>query len=121
MQGYIKKKKKKKILGSGNNNTTTLIISNNEMEEIIKIFQALKDSGLLLKVVTETVQNEVKEQKGGFLSMLLGTLGASLLGNHLTGRGIYSVGKGKGKGVLRAGEGVLGAGYGHPSQNKIYF
>ena len=59
----------KKILGSGHNNTTTLIISNNEMEGIIKIVYSLEDSCLLLKGVTETVQNEVKEQKGGFLSM----------------------------------------------------
>ena len=57
------------------------------MEDIIKIVKSLEDSGLLLKGVTETVQNEVKEQKGGFLSMLLGTLGASLLGNLLTGQG----------------------------------
>ena len=79
----------KKILGSGhNNNTTTLIISNNEIEDIIKIVKSLEDSGLLLKGVTETVQNEVKEQKGGFLSMYLGTLGASLLGNILAGKGI---------------------------------
>ena len=76
----------KKILGS--RDTTTLIISNDEMEDIIRIIKSLKDSGLLSKGVTETVQNEVKEQKGGFLSMLLGTLGASLLGNILTGRGI---------------------------------
>ena len=75
----------KKILGSGN---TTLIISNDEIEDIIKIVKSLEDSGLLLKGVTETVQNEVKEQKGGFLSMLLGTLGASLLGNILAGKGI---------------------------------
>ena len=59
-------------------NTTTLIISNNEIEDIIKIVKSLEDPGLLLKGVTETVQNEVKEQKGGFLIMLLGTLGASL-------------------------------------------
>ena len=58
---------------------TTLIISNDEIENIVKIVKPLKDSGLLLKGVTETVQNEGKEQKGGFLSMLLGTLGASLL------------------------------------------
>ena len=57
----------KKILGSGN---TTLIISNDEIHDIIKIIKSLEDSGLLLKWVTETVQNEVKEQKGGFLSML---------------------------------------------------
>ena len=71
----------KKILGSGN--TTTLKISNDEMEDIIRIVKYLEDSGLLLEAVTETVQNEVKEQKGGFLHMLLGTLGASLLGNLL--------------------------------------
>ena len=87
----------KKILISG---TTTLIISNDEMEDIIKIVKSLEDSGLLLKGVTETVQNEVKEQKGGFLSMLLGTLGASLLGNILAG-----------KGMNRAGEGFIRAGY----------
>ena len=63
----------KKILGSGHNNMTTLIISNNEMEDIIKIIKSLQDSGLLLKGVTGTTQNEVKEQKRGFLSMLLGT------------------------------------------------
>ena len=75
----------KKILGSGN--MTTLIISNDEIGDIIKIVKSLEDSGLLLKGVTKTVQNEVKEQKGGFLSMLLGTLGASLLGNILAGKG----------------------------------
>ena len=65
----------KKILESGN---TTLIISNNNIEDLIKIVKSLEDSGLLLKGVTESVQNEVKEQKGGFFSMLLATLGASL-------------------------------------------
>ena len=75
---------------------TTLIISNDEIEDIIKIVKSLEDCGLLIKGVTETVQNEVKEQKGGFLSMLLGTLGASLLGNLLTGRGIYRARKVKG-------------------------
>ena len=73
------------------------------MEDVTKIVKYLEDSGLLLNEVTETVQNELKEQKGGFLSMLLGTLGASLLGNLLTGKGIYRAGKGKG--VLRAGYG----------------
>ena len=58
------------------------------MEDIIKIVKSLEDSGLLLKGVTETVQNKVKEQKRGFLSMLLGTLHASLLGNMLPGKGI---------------------------------
>ena len=76
---------RKKILGSGHNNTKTLIISNNEMEGIIKIVKSLEDSGSLLKGVIETVHNEVRKQKGRFLSMLLGTLGASLLGNILTG------------------------------------
>ena len=93
----------KKILGLGNN--ITLIISNNEINDIIKIVKSLEDSSLLLKGVTDTVQNEVKEQKGGFLSMLFGTLGASLLGNLLTGQGIYRAGKGRGEGVLRAGYG----------------
>ena len=64
----------KKILGSGN---TTLIISNKDMEDLIKIVKSLEDSGLLLKKVNESVQNEIKEQKGGLLSTLLGTLGAS--------------------------------------------
>ena len=73
------------------------------MEDIIKIVKSLGDSGLLLKGVTETVENEVKEQKRGFLSMPVGTLGASLLGNLLTGKGIYR--SGKGKGIVRAGEG----------------
>ena len=96
----------RKILGSGN---TTLIISNKDMEDLIKILKSLKDSGLLLKGVTESVENEVKEQKGGFLSMLLGTLGASLLGNLLTGKGVNK----KGKGIHRAGEGIVRAGEGN--------
>ena len=56
------------------------------MKDLIKLVKSLEDFGLLLKGITETVQNEVKEQKGGFLSMLLGTLDASLLGNLLTGK-----------------------------------
>ena len=78
-------KKKKKIRGSG---TATLIIFNEEMNDIMKIVQALEDSNILLKGVTKTIEKESKEQKGGFLSMLLGTLGASLLGNLLSGKGI---------------------------------
>ena len=66
----------KKIHGSG---TTTLIISNEEMNDIMKIVQALEDSNILLKGVTKTIKNETKEKKGGFLSMLCGTLGVSLL------------------------------------------
>ena len=89
----------KKILGSG---TTTLIISNDEMEGIMKMVKSYEDSGVLLKGVSETIQNEAKEQKGGFLSMLSGTLlGASLLGNMLAG-----------KGLNRAREGIVRAGYG---------
>ena len=73
----------KKFLGSG---TTTLIISNDEIKDIIRIVKSLEDSGLLLKGISKIIQNEAKEQKGGFLSMLLGTLGASLLGNILAGK-----------------------------------
>ena len=112
MQGYIKK-----ILGSGN---TTLIISNKDIEDLIKVVKSLEDSGLLLKGVTEPVQNEVKEQKGWFLSMLLGTLGASLLGNLLTGKGTFHAGKEvnkKGKGIHRAGEGIVRAGEGSNSMD----
>ena len=81
------------------------------MGDFIKIVKFLEDSGLLVEGVTKTFQNEIKEQKGGFLSMLLSTLGASLLGNLLTGKGIYIAGKGKGKGINRAGEGIVRAGY----------
>ena len=77
----------KKLLGSGN---MTLTISNDETHDIIKIVKSLEDSGLLVERITETVQNEVKEQKGAFLSTLLGTLGASLLGDLLIGKEIYS-------------------------------
>ena len=82
----------KKILGSGHN--TTFIISNDEMKDILKIVKSLEYSGLLLEGVSGIIKNEAKEQKGGFLSMILGTLGTSLLGNMLAG-----------KGVIRAGEG----------------
>ena len=94
----------KKILGSGHNNTT-LIISNDKMDGILKIVKSLEDSGVLLKGVSETIQHESKEQRGGFLSMLLGTLGASLLGDILSK--VLS-----GKGVIRSGEGIIRAGYG---------
>ena len=89
----------KKNLGYGRN--TTLIISNDEMEDILKIGKSLKNSGLLLEGASETIKNESKEQKGGFLSMLLGTLGGSLLENMLSG-----------KGVTRAGERTARGGYG---------
>ena len=91
----------KKIHGSG---TTTLIISNEEMNDIMKIVQTLEDSNILLKGVTKTIKNETKEQKGGFLNMLLGALGASLLGNVISGKGIVRTGSGnkKGKGIVIA-------------------
>ena len=69
------------------------------MEDITETVTSFQDSGLLLKGVTETVQNEVKEQKGGLLCILLGTLGASLLGNILTGWGINRTGGG----IVRTG------------------
>ena len=81
------------------------------MEDLIKMVKFLEDSGLLLKGITESVQSEVKEQKGGFFSMSLGTLGASLLENLLTGRGIHRAGKGKG--IHRAGEEIVRAGEGN--------
>ena len=95
MQEFYKKH------GSGN---STLIISNEEMDDI-KIVQALEDSNILWKGITKTIKNETRKQKGGFLSILLGTLGASLLGILLTGKGIVRVGTGnkKGKGIARAG------------------
>ena len=106
----------KKILGSGNNRHSssaphiTLIISNDEINGVIEIVKSLEDSGLSIKGVTETVQkNEVKEQKGGFVSASLCTFGASLLGDLLIGKGIYRAEKGKG---------IVKAGYSHPSQNS---
>ena len=104
----------KKIHGSG----VKLIIEQEDMKDIMKITKALENSGILLKGVSKTIKNETKEQRGGFLSMLLGTLGASLLGNSLTG----------GKGMMRAGDGIVRAGSGskknmnsllpfHPSTN----
>ena len=79
------------------------------MNDMMKIVQALEDSSILLKGVIKTIKNETKKQKGGFLSMLLGTLGASLLGNLLAGKGIARAGSGnkKGKGIVRAGSGRL--------------
>ena len=83
---------------------TTLIISNEEMEDIIKIVKSLEESGLwlLLKGVSQTIKNEAKEQKGGFLGMLLGTFGAILLGNLLAGKGIIRAAAG----TIRADENV---------------
>ena len=77
------------------------------MNDIMKIVQALEDSNILLKGVTKTIKSKTKEQKGRFLSMLLGTLEAILLGNLLTGEGIVRTGFGneKGKGIVRGGSG----------------
>ena len=86
-----------------------LIIEQEDMNDIIKIIKALENSGILLKGVSKAIKNETKEQKGGFLSMLLGTLGASLLGNLLSG----------GKGIMRAGDGIVRAGEGSGSKKKI--
>ena len=72
--------------------TTTLIISNEKMTDIMKIIKSFKESWLLIKGVSETIKNEAKEPKGGFLSMLLGTLGASLLGSLLAGKGTIRTG-----------------------------
>ena len=93
---------KKEMRGSG---ATTLIISNDEINDILKIVKSLEDSGVLSKGVSETIQQEAKEQRGGDLSMLLSTLGASLLGDVLS-KGL------SGKGVIRADEGTIRAGYG---------
>ena len=87
----------KKIYGLG---TTTLIISNEEMNDIMKIVKSLEESGLLIRSVSETIKNEIKEQKGGLLSMLLGTWAARMLGSALTVRGVIRAGEG----TTRAGE-----------------
>ena len=94
----------KKIHGS---RTATLIISIEEMNDIMKVVKALENSHILLKGVTKAIKNETKEQKGGFLSMLLGTFGASLRGKLLAGKGIIRAGSGnkKGKQIVRAGTG----------------
>ena len=98
----------KKILGSGKqNNTTTLITSNDEMKDVIEIVKSLEHSGLLSKGVSKTIQNEAKEQRGGFLSMLLGKMGAIFLGNILAG-----------KGINKAEEGIVRAGYGNKKGRK---
>ena len=87
----------KKMLGSG---YTMPIISNEEMNDVMKIVKSLEESGLSMKGISETIKNEAKEQNRGFLSMLLGTLEASLLGNLLAGRGTIEVCEG----TIRAGE-----------------
>ena len=93
----------KKMFRSGN---TTLTISNEELNDIMKIVKSHEESGLLIKGVSQTIKNEAKEQKGGFRCMLLGTLGASSLGNLLTGKGTIRAGEG----TFRASEGTITAG-----------
>ena len=95
----------KKVFGSG---TATLVISKEQMNDIMKIVQSLEESGLLIKGVSRTIKNKAKEQKGRFLGMLLETLGASLLGNLLTGEGTIRAGKG----TIAAGGGMIKAGHG---------
>ena len=93
----------KKIHGSG---IKLIIEEEKDMQDIIKIIKELENSDILLKGVSKTIENEIKEQRGGFLSMLLGILGASLLGNLLTG-----------KGIIRAGDGIVRAGEGSKKKN----
>ena len=97
----------KKIHSSG----VKLIIEQEDMNDIMKVIKALENSGILLKGVSTTIKHETKEQRGGFSSMLLGTLGASLLGNLLIG----------GKGIVRTGDGIVRAGEGSRSKNKTKF
>ena len=99
------------------------IISNKKMNDVIKIIKSLEEPGLLIKDVSEKIENKAKEQKGGFFGMLLGTLGASLLGNLLTGKEVIWTSQGRkgsetlatwanipGRGTIRAGEGRIRAG-----------
>ena len=101
----------KKIHGSGTTKGigVKLIIEQEDMKDIIKIIKALENSGILLKGVSKTIKNETKELRRGFLSMLLGTLGASLLGNLLTG----------GKGIVRAGDEIVRAASGSKRKTKF--
>ena len=103
----------KKIHGSGTTKGAgvKLIIEQEDMKDIMKIIKALENSGILLKGVSKRIKNETKEQRGGFLSMLLSTLGPSLLGNLLSG----------GKGIMRAGNGIVRAGEGSGSKKNPKF
>ena len=100
MQEYIKK-----ILGSGHNRI--LVIPNDEMKDILITVRSLEDSRLLLKGDSARVKNEIKEQREVFLRMLLGTLGASLLGNMFANKGVIRAGEG----VIKAGEETTRVGY----------
>ena len=101
----------KKIHGSG---TTSLVIRNEELNDIMKIFQALEDQGILLNGVSKTTKNDIKNQSDGALGMILGTLGASLLGNLLSGKGLYR----SGHEITRAGQGFYREGHGNKQQIK---
>ena len=101
----------KKMIGSGTHPSdlakqTALIISNKEMTDIMKIVKSHEESGLLIKGVSKTIKNEAKEQKAEFSSMLLGILGASLLGNLSTDKGRIR----PGEGTIRTGQGTVRAG-----------
>ena len=99
----------KKIHGSGaTKGARAKLIIEEDMNDIMKVIKALENSGILLKGVSKAIKNETKEQKGGFLSMLLGTLGASLLGNLLSG----------GKGIMRMGDGIVRAEEGSGSKKN---
>ena len=87
------------------------------MKDIMKIIKALENSAILLKGVSKAIKNETKEQRGGFLSMLLGISGASLLGNLLTGGKGSVASRPKGEGIMRAGEGIVRAGDGSKKKN----
>ena len=98
------------MFGSG---ITALIFANKEMNDIMKIVKSLEGSGLLIKGRSEKIKNEAKQQTGEFLGMLLSTLGTSLLGNLLSGKGTIRAGKATfkaGKGTIRAGEDTVRAG-----------
>ena len=95
----------KKMLGSGHN--TTLVISNDDLEDILKIVKSLEDSGIIVKGASDVIKNDAKQESGGFLSMLLGTLAVSLLSNMLTGEG-----------VKRAGEETVEPGCGFSSKSS---
>ena len=90
----------KNNFGSG---MTILVFSNEEVDDIMKIIKSFKEAGLLIKTVSETVENELKEQKGGFLGILAATLGASLLGSMLSGKKVIR----EGDRVIRADKGVI--------------
>ena len=103
----------KKIHGSG----IKLIIEQEDMKDIMKIIEVVENSGILLKGVSKTIENETKEQRGGFLSMLLGTLGAGLLGDLLKRKGIMRAGEGSVTSRAK-GEEIVGAGEGSGSKKK---